>query len=51
MDYNILDFLQSDEFNAFLKIDATTSDGRNAVAKYFEVDEEWENAKIKCYTG
>ena len=45
MDYNILDFLQSDEFNAFLKIDATTSDGRNAVAKYFEVDEEWENAK------
>ena len=33
--------LQSDEFNKFLVNDATTSEGRNAIAKYFGVDEEW----------
>ena len=37
--------LQSDEFNKFMVKDATTSEGRNAIAKYFGVDEEWENYK------
>ncbi len=37
--------LQSDEFKKILVISATTCEGRNAIAKYFEVDEECENNK------
>ncbi len=36
----VLDILQSDEFKAFLINDATTIQGRNAIAKHFGVDEE-----------
>ena len=32
--------MQSDEFKKILVYDATTSEGRNAIAKYFGVDEE-----------
>ncbi len=46
-DNYILDILQSDEFKAFLINDATTTQGRNAIAKHFGVDEEWENVKSK----
>ena len=46
-DNYVLDILQSDEFKAFLINDATTIQGRNAIAKHFGVDEEWENVKSK----
>jgi hypothetical protein len=35
-----LDILQSEDFRAFLITDATTTNGRNAIEKYFGVDEE-----------
>ncbi len=47
-DNYVLDILQSDEFKAFLINDATTTQGRNAIAKHFGVDEEWENVKSKA---
>jgi hypothetical protein len=36
----VLDILQSEDFRVFLITDATTTNGRNAIAKYFGVDEE-----------
>ncbi len=39
-DNYVLDILQSDEFKAFLINDATTTQGWNAIAKHFGVDEE-----------
>jgi hypothetical protein len=47
-DNYVLDIIQSDEFKAFLINDATTIQGRNAIAKHFGVDEEWENVKLKA---
>jgi hypothetical protein len=47
-DNYVLDILQSDEFKAFLINDATTIQGRNAIAKRFGVDEEWENVKSQA---
>ncbi len=47
-DNQVLDILQSDEFKAFLINDATTIQGRNAIAKDFGVNEEWENVKSKA---
>jgi hypothetical protein len=47
-DNYVLDILHSDEFKAFLINDATTTQGRNAIAKHFGVDEEWENVKSKA---
>ena len=47
-DNYVLDILQSDEFKAFLINDATTTQGWNAIAKHFGVDEEWENVKSKA---
>ena len=35
--------LQSDKFKKFLVYNATTSEGRNAIAKYFGFDVEWKN--------
>jgi hypothetical protein len=37
--------LQSNDFKEFLVYDITTSEGRNAIAIYFGVEEEWGNVK------
>ena len=42
--------LQSDKFKKFLVYDATTSEGRNAIAKYFGVDKEWKNGDKSAST-
>ena len=43
--------LQSDEFKKILVYNATTSEGRNAKAKYFRVDEEWKNGDKAASTS
>ena len=45
---DVLDIIQSDKFKAFVMTDATTPQGRNAIAKYFGVNEEWGNVKSKA---
>jgi hypothetical protein len=37
--------LQSEPFKKILKIDATTTEGRNDIATYFEVEDEWNELK------
>ena len=42
--------MQSVEFKKILVYDATTYEGRNAIAKYFGVDEEWKNCDKSAST-
>jgi hypothetical protein len=42
---NLAAILQSQQFQQLLKTDATTSEGQQNVAEYFEVEEQWETKK------
>ena len=47
-DTDLINIIRSNEFVDLLKCDATTSNGRAAIAAYFNVNEDWDKQKHDC---